>query len=183
MAPKHHPTPLSGGDRKALAKELGRACAMTTILTTLSVEARAKGEALIKQADRLLLCESRNERMWADGGQIDPSPTIGQAVKGLFARNANAGFFKGEIPCSGQRWDSPRKTCRPPLASCRRSPAAAEHRIREAARGLRFPSRQRHLHHPATTVRGDDKHSFIVAPRSDFLELPASSVLCRTTVN
>ncbi|MHC2672600.1 hypothetical protein ACVI1J_004763 [Bradyrhizobium diazoefficiens] len=25
MAPKHHPTPLSGGDRKALAKELGRA--------------------------------------------------------------------------------------------------------------------------------------------------------------
>ena len=24
MAPKHHPTPLSGGDRKALAKELGR---------------------------------------------------------------------------------------------------------------------------------------------------------------
>jgi hypothetical protein len=25
MAPKHHPTPLSGGDRKALKKELGRA--------------------------------------------------------------------------------------------------------------------------------------------------------------
>ena len=23
MAPKHHPTPLSGGDRKALTKELG----------------------------------------------------------------------------------------------------------------------------------------------------------------
>jgi hypothetical protein len=24
MAPKHHPTPLSGGDRKALNKELGK---------------------------------------------------------------------------------------------------------------------------------------------------------------
>jgi len=29
MAPKHHPTPLSGGDRKALSKELVKARAMT----------------------------------------------------------------------------------------------------------------------------------------------------------
>lgn len=28
MAPKYHPTPLSGADRKALAKELGKAHAM-----------------------------------------------------------------------------------------------------------------------------------------------------------
>lgn len=28
MAPKYHPTPLSGGDRKALAKELDKARAM-----------------------------------------------------------------------------------------------------------------------------------------------------------
>jgi hypothetical protein len=63
MAPKHHPTPLSGGDRKALAKELGKARAMTTILATRSVEARSKGEALIRTADTLL-CESWNERMW-----------------------------------------------------------------------------------------------------------------------
>lgn len=81
MAPRHHPTPLSGGDRRALAKELGRARAMTTILATQAVEARAKGEALIKQADRLL-CESWNERMWSDGGPIDPSPTIDQAING-----------------------------------------------------------------------------------------------------
>jgi putative SOS response-associated peptidase YedK len=32
MAPKYHPTPLSGGDRKALTKELGKACAMANIL-------------------------------------------------------------------------------------------------------------------------------------------------------
>ncbi len=91
MAPKHHPTPLSGGDRKALAKELGRARAMTTILATQSAETRAKGEALIRTADKLL-CESWNERMWADGGPIDPSPTIDQAV------NASYGWL--QIECS-----------------------------------------------------------------------------------
>jgi hypothetical protein len=64
MAPKHHPTPLSGGDRKALNKELGKARAM--VLAARSAEMRAKGEALIQQADRML-CESWNERMWSDG--------------------------------------------------------------------------------------------------------------------
>src|SRR4051812_41586602 len=78
MAPKHHPTPLSGGDREALNKELGKARAMTNILATQSAEARAKAETLLQQADRLL-CESWNERMWAEGEPIDPSPTIDQA--------------------------------------------------------------------------------------------------------
>lgn len=73
MAAKHHPAPVSGGYRKALNKELGRARAMTNILARQSAEARAKGEALIKQVDRHL-SESWNERMWADGEQIDPSP-------------------------------------------------------------------------------------------------------------
>ncbi|MET4149061.1 MULTISPECIES: hypothetical protein [unclassified Bradyrhizobium] len=91
MAPKHHPTPLSGGDRKALQKELGKARAMTTILASQAAEARAKGEALIKQADRLL-SESWNERMWASGGPIDPSPAIDQAI--------NGGFAWLEIECS-----------------------------------------------------------------------------------
>ncbi|MCK1478855.1 hypothetical protein [Bradyrhizobium sp. 197] len=81
MAPKYHPTPLSGGDRKALARELGKSRAMTSILAAQSADARAKGEALIRQADRLL-CESWNERMWANGEPIDPSPTIDQAVNG-----------------------------------------------------------------------------------------------------
>jgi hypothetical protein len=66
MAPKYHPTPLSGGDRKALAKELGKARAMANILAAQSAEMRAKGEAMIQQADRLL-CECWNERMWSDG--------------------------------------------------------------------------------------------------------------------
>lgn len=62
MAPKYHPTPPSGGDRKALSKELSKARAMANILATRSAEARAQGEALIQQADKLL-CESWNERM------------------------------------------------------------------------------------------------------------------------
>src|SRR6202790_3185403 len=48
MAPKYHPTPLSGGDRKALTKELGKARAITKILASQSVEMRAKGAALIQ---------------------------------------------------------------------------------------------------------------------------------------
>ncbi|MFK4501944.1 phage FluMu protein Com [Bradyrhizobium japonicum] len=91
MAPKHHPTPLSGGDRKALTKELGRARTMTTILAGQSAEARAKGEVLIRQADKLL-CESWNEKIWAEGGPIDPSPTVDQAI--------NGGYAWLEIECS-----------------------------------------------------------------------------------
>jgi hypothetical protein len=91
MAPKHHPTPLSGGDRKALAKELGRSRAMTAILAGQSAEARAKGEALIRSADKLL-AESWNERMWSVGEPIDPSPTIDQAI--------NGGYAWLEIECS-----------------------------------------------------------------------------------
>jgi hypothetical protein len=66
MAPKYHPTPLSGGDRKALTKELGKARAMANILASQSAEMRAKGEAMIQQADKLA-CESWNERMWSRG--------------------------------------------------------------------------------------------------------------------
>ena len=41
------------------------------------------GEALIREADNLA-CQSWNEKMWSDGGPIDPSPTIDQAVNGAF---------------------------------------------------------------------------------------------------
>jgi hypothetical protein len=71
MAPKHHPTPLSGGDRKALKKEFDKARAMTGILAAQSAEMRAKAETMLQQADRLL-CESWNERMWSNGEPIDP---------------------------------------------------------------------------------------------------------------
>ncbi|KAA0069532.1 hypothetical protein [Tardiphaga sp. P9-11] len=91
MAPKYHPTPLSGGDRKALNKELQKARGMTGMLAAQSDEMRTKGDALIRQADRLL-CEIWNERMWADGEPIDPSPKVDQAL--------NGGFSWLEIECS-----------------------------------------------------------------------------------
>jgi hypothetical protein len=54
---------------------------MTQILADRATEKRAAGEALIREADDLA-CQSWNERMWADGGPIDPSPTIDQAIHG-----------------------------------------------------------------------------------------------------
>jgi hypothetical protein len=91
MAPKYHHTLLSGGDRKALKKELSKSRAMTRIFAERSAEKRREGEALIREADNLA-CQSWNERMWSDGGPIDPSPTIDQAI--------NGGYPWLEIKCS-----------------------------------------------------------------------------------
>ena len=57
---------------------------MTSILAAQSADARAKGEALIQTADKLL-AESWNERMWSGGEPIDPSPTIDQAINGGYS--------------------------------------------------------------------------------------------------
>ena len=67
MAPKYHPMPLSGGDRKALRKELVKSRAMACILAERAEEKRRAGEALIQEADSLA-CQSWNEKMWSDGG-------------------------------------------------------------------------------------------------------------------
>ena len=91
MAPKHHHPPLSGGDRKALTKEIAKSRAMTTVFASRSAELREQGEALIREADNLA-CQSWNERMWSDGGPIDPSPTVDQAI--------NGGYPWLEIECS-----------------------------------------------------------------------------------
>ena len=97
MAPKHHPAPLSGGDRKAFKKELSKSRAMTRILAERSAEKRRDGEKLIREADNLA-CQSWNERMWSEGCPIDPSPTIDQAI--------NGGYPWLEIKCS--RCQTPR---------------------------------------------------------------------------
>jgi hypothetical protein len=73
MAPKHHQVPLSGGDRKALKKELSKSRAMTRIFAERSAEKRSDGEALIREADNLA-CQSWNERMWSDGGPHRSEP-------------------------------------------------------------------------------------------------------------
>jgi hypothetical protein len=81
MAPKHHPAPLSGGDRKALKKEFVKSRAMAGILAERSEEKRRLDEALIREADNLA-CQSWNEKMWSDGGPIDPLPLITAALRG-----------------------------------------------------------------------------------------------------
>jgi hypothetical protein len=91
MAPKYHHPPISGGDRKALKKELAKARVMTLIFAERSAELRERGEAMIREADKLA-CWSWNERMWSDGGPIDPSPTVDQAI--------NGGYPWLEIECS-----------------------------------------------------------------------------------
>jgi hypothetical protein len=83
MARKSHHMPLSGGDRKALTKELGKSRAMAQIFAERSAELREQGEALTREADNLA-CQSWNERMWSDGGPIDPSPTVDQAINGSY---------------------------------------------------------------------------------------------------
>jgi len=62
MARKPHHLPLSGGDRKALTKELSKSRAMTHIFAERLAEKRREGEALIREADNLA-CQSWNERM------------------------------------------------------------------------------------------------------------------------
>jgi hypothetical protein len=144
MAPKYHPTPLSGGDRKALKKELDRARAMTTVLARRSDELRTKGQDLIRQADRLL-SESWNEKMWADGGPIDPSPLIDQAV--------NGGYTLLEIECSRCKTkrdvdladlSHPRTTFVHDLAGRLRCSKCAQVNRRPAATLLQLAPRSRH---------------------------------------
>jgi hypothetical protein len=120
MAPKHHPTPLSKGDRKALNKELTKARAMTNILAAQSAEMRTKADTMLQQADRLL-CESWNERMWSDGELIDPSPTIDQAV--------NGGFPWLEIRCSRCKTPDRRRACG--------DEASSDHLVHDLASRLR----------------------------------------------
>ncbi len=75
-------------DRNALSKDL----TITGILAARADEARRAGEALIREADNLA-CQCWNERMWSNGGPVNPSPTIDQAI--------NGGFPWLEIRCSG----------------------------------------------------------------------------------
>lgn len=108
---------------------------MTTILATQSAEARAKGEALIREADKLL-AESWNERMWANGGPIDPSPTVDQAI--------NGGHAWLEIECS--RCKTKREV---DLAALRHPPTTAVH---DLASRLRCSKCTRAGRRPAATL-------------------------------
>ena len=144
MAPKYHPIPLSGGDRKALKKELAKSRGMTVMLARDSDALRAKGDEIIRQADDLL-CQSWNERMWSAGEPIDPSPTVDQAI--------NGGYLWLEIECS--RCKTPRDvdlaalphvptTCVHDLATRLRCQKCAKAGKRPAATLLQLKPQPRH---------------------------------------
>lgn len=99
---------------------------MTTILATRSAEARTKGEALIRTADKLL-CESWNVRMWADGEPMDPSPAINQAINGGY------GWLEIEcLRCKSRRNVDLAALPHPRRLSFMRWPAATLQRARQA---------------------------------------------------
>ena len=135
MAPKYHPTPLSGGDRKALKKELAGSSGIAFILARQSAATRAEGEALIRRADDLA-CQSWNERMWSAGEPIDPSPTIDQAI--------NGGYPWLEIKCS--RCKTPRDV---DLAAL---PHIATTCVHDLATRLRCQKRAKANKRPAATL-------------------------------
>ena len=56
---------------------------MTVVHARQAMKKRAEGKALIQGADKLD-CWSGNERTWAAGEPIDPSPTVDQAINGGF---------------------------------------------------------------------------------------------------
>ena len=84
MAPKYHST-LSGVDRKALAKELVRARAMTGILSRQADELRAKGEALIREAVTSL----------AKAGTNGCGPTAGRFIHHRPSIKPSTAAFRG----------------------------------------------------------------------------------------
>jgi hypothetical protein len=86
---------------------------MPLILAEQSEQKRRVGDALIREADNLA-CQSWNEKMWSDGGPIDPSPTIEQAI--------NGGFPWLQIQCS--RCKTPRDV---DLCALRRPPTTCVH--------------------------------------------------------
>jgi hypothetical protein len=108
MAPKHHPTPLSGGERKALNKELGKARAMTNVLAAQSAEMRTKADIMLQQADQLL-CESWNERTWR---------MANRSIRRQPSTRPSTAAFPGWR--SGRRQDGP--ACVRPLSGRRRRP-------------------------------------------------------------
>jgi len=154
MAPKYNPTPLSGGDRKALAKETDQGAGHDADLAERANEKHAAGEALIQEADDLA-CQSWNERMWAGGGPIDPSQPSIRAINGglRLARNRLL-----KLQDAAQRSTSARCACtvdlRPRLAGrvkCRSGGSDRRHTLHQLAQ------RKRHIRRRSMTRRGAGK--------------------------
>jgi hypothetical protein len=80
MSPRIIYIPLSGGDRKAQAKARREARNIASGFWQRSVQARAIGEAKIREADQLACDAWTSRTFWAE--PTDRSPTIAQAING-----------------------------------------------------------------------------------------------------
>ena len=92
MAPKHHPTPLSGGGRKALNKELGKARAMTNTCRAVGRDAdqgrdhaAAGRQVALRILERAHVGRRRADRPFADhrSGRQRRLPLVGDPVLAL----------------------------------------------------------------------------------------------------
>jgi hypothetical protein len=106
--------PLSGGDRKALAKQLRQAEALHREYSRQAAIERANGEGRIRRADRLE-CDAWNALLFL-GILGDQSPTIAQAI--------NAGCDRLEVRC-----DRCARIERVDIGALPRSPATMLHTL------------------------------------------------------
>ena len=90
MSPRIVHIPLSGGDRKAQAKEIRRAHGLHTEFSRQAAIARGEAAAKLREAHRLE-CLAWNAIMFC-GGPAQPSPTLRVAL--------NAGFDHLEVCCN-----------------------------------------------------------------------------------
>lgn len=97
MSPRVIHIPLSGGDRKALAKGLREAHGLSESYFRQSQLIRSAAEAKLREADRLE-CEAWNAILWANGpaqparDEQRANPTIGMAI--------NCGYDLLEAQCN-----------------------------------------------------------------------------------
>ena len=97
-------------------------------------EKRAAGEALIREVDDLS-CQSWNERMWANGGPVDPTPSIDQASNAAIRGSRSA----ARAARRHARSTSPPCLTSPPPA-CTTSPAVCDARSAARPTDDRLPS-------------------------------------------
>lgn len=156
MSPRVIQLPLSGGDRKAYARQLRRVEYLHTELVKEIEAAHAAADSYRRLAFRKE-CEEWNARLFL-GGDIDPSPRICDAL------TAHASLL--EVKCGGCRqtrqinlqdviWPrkNPVHTLRTKLF-CEPCKATTGRKVRPALIGLFDPNPQ--VEPPARRARGED---------------------------
>jgi bifunctional non-homologous end joining protein LigD len=104
-APKHHPTPLSGGDRKALNNELGKSRVMTNILAgkvgagwsrTVSSQIRKQLDTVVSPKSKLTKQLKKPKATWGEPANVLRQCRIRDITsEGLLRQSSFKGLTKG----------------------------------------------------------------------------------------